>query len=97
MAGFEPALSGTPSRRIARLSHILIKPQSRRVESNHLAPILQTDEVPYPSRFRRHARRYSFLSTFPDPLSACRAGVEPAQLCEWVTATWAHRCPADTC
>lgn len=28
--------------------------------------------------------------------SVCRAGVEPAQQCGWVTVTWARQCPADT-
>lgn len=40
MAGFEPALSGTPSRRIARLSYILSE-QFRRLGSNQRPPRFQ--------------------------------------------------------
>lgn len=50
MVGFEPTLSGTPSRRIARLSHILMTRSQRSQESEdrntldawHLTPFFQS-------------------------------------------------------
>ena len=41
---------------------------------------------------RQVLRRLSYKAIEP----VCRAGVEPAQQCGWVTATWARQCPADT-
>src|SRR3954453_22463917 len=45
MGGFEPALSGTPGRRIPGLSHTLSE-QFRRLESNQRPPPLQGGALP---------------------------------------------------
>jgi hypothetical protein len=59
MAGFEPAVSGTPSRRIARLSHILSGQQFRRLGSNQRPPRFRRGALPPELHRNRRGTRAS--------------------------------------